>query len=122
MTWGRSSKRHPGSFRGSERVARRGHYSGRKPASSANNKINQFCYNFPGVLLPGVVLLDEAAGRALPSDPRSSLELSSLRMSDRKLSGVEGGEEEGLLPIGHDGLDGLGARGENRALLGHVFE
>jgi hypothetical protein len=67
------------------------------------------------------MLLDEAAGG--PAEGCSQFFGSEqLTECGAEALGVERGEEEGFFSVGKEGLDGLGAGGEDGALLSHVLE
>jgi hypothetical protein len=68
-----------------------------------------------------VALLDQAAGAGAYGVSQFTGK-EKLMKNGPETRNVEGGEEEGLFAIGDDGLDGLGAGGQNGTLLGHEFE
>ena len=72
-------------------------------------------------MFPGVFRLDEGAG--VEADGKAQvLGVEEFLQCDTEAGSVEWSKEESVLAVGQDGLDGLGARCEDRELLGHEFE
>jgi hypothetical protein len=68
-----------------------------------------------------VFLLDKRAGAGAYGLAQSA-GVEELLKGETEAGDIERGEEEGVAAIGDDGLDGLGARSDDRALLSHELE